>query len=164
MEREIKEASSASGNGNTQSSHTSRTMSPAHSLSEKGSAQEKSSSESESPPLEPVNTCAQFCRGLWNGCSFSENHQPYCRLKCSPRACKQCREVGDEEWLRRGQWLEDCIIWDDEDDEDQHSEKDLRMGQEGLIVTKIIFLSAGAIFMAGLIYWSHQNLCTLKFA
>lgn len=164
MERSIKEASSASGNRNTQNSHSphsSRTMSPAHSLSEKELTHEKSGSESESPPPEPVNTCAQFCRGLWNGCSFGENHQPYCRLKCSPRACKQCREVGDEEWLRRGQWLEDCISLDDEDDKDQHSEKDLPMGH---IVTKIIFLSTGAIFMAALLYCSQLNPCTLEFA
>lgn len=164
MERSIEEASSASGNGNTQSSHSphsSRTMSPAHSSSEKESTHEKSSSESHSPPPEPVNTCAQFCWGLWNGCSFGEDHQSYCRLQCSPRACKQCREVGDEEWLRRGQWLEDCISWDDEDDEDQHSEKDLPMGH---IVAKIIFLSTGAISLAALLYWSQLDLCTLEFA
>lgn len=164
MERSIKEASSASENGNTQSSHSphsSRTMSPARSLSEKGSTHEKSSSESESPPPEPVNTCAQFCWGLWNGCSFGENHQPHCRLKCSPRACKQCREVGDEEWLRRGQWLEDCVSWDDEDDEDQHSEKDLPMI---LRVTQVIIVSAQAIMMAGMFYWSQRNLRTLEFA
>lgn len=167
MERSIKEASSASENGNTQSSHSphsSRTMSPAHSLLEKESTHEKSSSEPESPPPEPVNTCSQFCWGLWNGCSFGENHQPHCRLKCSPRACKQCREVGDEEWLRRGQWLEDCVNWDEEEDEDQHSERDLRRRQERHRVnTKIIQLSAMMLIMVGLNYWMNYRLSTMEF-
>lgn len=166
MECPNKEASLALGNDNPQQSHSphsSRTMSPARSLSEKESTHEKSSSETESPPSEPVNTCSQFCWGLWNGCSFGENHQPHCRLKCSPRACKQCREVGDEDWLRRGQWLEDCVTWDEEDDEDQPSEMDLPTRRRILRVTQIIVISVQTIIMAGMFYWSQPNLHTLEF-
>lgn len=117
-------ASSATHNQPSDSLSSSRTMSPAESLSEKASTREYSSSESDGPPTEAVNRCAQSCKGLWNGCSFGEKHEPHCRLRCSPRACQQCHEVIDADWIRRGRWLEDCVAWD-QDGEHQHSKEGL---------------------------------------
>lgn len=71
------------------------------------------------PPPDLVNHCSQFCMGLWNGCSYGGHHQLNCHLGCSPRSCKQCREVGDADWIRRGQWLEDCISWEEEDEHER---------------------------------------------
>lgn len=140
---------------------SSRTISPTDSLSERESKHEQSSSELESPPPELINDCAQSCSGLWNGCSYGEHHQLHCRLRCSPRACKQCREVGDAEWIRRGQWLEDCISWD-EDDEYQRNEKGIHTRRAG--VNNVIAISALAVISAAIFYWIYRARHMLELA
>lgn len=164
MERPNKEALLASKAGHTlpsDSLYSSRTISPTDSLSERESNHEQSSSELESPPTELINDCARSCRGLWNGCSYGEHHQLHCRLRCSPRACKQCREVGDADWIRRGQWLEDCISCE-EDDEPRHSEKDIHTQQVG--VNNFIVISAFAFILVGVCYWIYRARHTLELA
>lgn len=130
---------------------SSRTISPAQSSSENTSTHEKSSSASECPSPELINSCAQSCNGLWNGCTYGEHHQPHCRLRCSPRSCRQCREVGDADWIQRGQWLEDCISWDDED-----GEGDLPPRRQG--VSTVIAVSAFVVFSATILYWNYRTL------
>lgn len=152
-------ASSATHNRPSDSLSSSRTMSPADSLSEKSSTRELSSSQSESPPTEAVNRCAQSCKGLWNGCSVGEKHNPHCRLRCSPRACKQCREVIDADWIRRGRWLEDCVTWD-EDDEHQHGGEDLparRKRGKWITTLLVIWTVAGGLGMCWE-FWNHPAL------
>lgn len=159
MERPNEKAWTASkivNNSTHDSLPSSRTMSSAESLTERASACEKSSSESEAPPPESTNSCAQSCRGLWNGCSYGENHQPHCRLKCSPRACKQCRNVGDEDWIQRGQWLEGCVSWGDDEHPDGEQGSHTRQVQVGLVTA----ISAIAVFWAGVFYcaWHARHM------
>ena len=129
------------------SSTSSRTASPTDSQSEQTSSNEHSTTDSESPPPEAIEDTV--CNGFSGNCLYGENDQPHCHLKCSPRSCKQCREVTDKEWIQEGRWLEDCISWD-EDDEQRHKEKDLS-GRQG--VTKVIAFGGLAVLMAGIFYW-----------
>lgn len=136
---------------------SSRTISPTQRSSETTSTHEKSSSASECPSPELINSCAQSCRGLWNGCAYGEHHQRHCRLRCSPRSCRQCREVGDSDWIQRGQWLEDCVSWDEEDeDEYQHAERDLPPRRQE--VSTVIAVSAFVVFSATILYWNYRTL------
>lgn len=170
-----KEAVPASRPQNNQPSDSlpsSRTMSPAETMSVadfvSAIAHENSSSQSESPPPYAVNSCAQSCRGLGNGCSFGENHEPHCRLNCSPRACKQCSEVIDADWIQRGRWLEDCVSWDEKDGEHQHSEVNLptrrrRYFRSSMIVFAVSFAVIWVI--QGLaMSWEIPNLPMLEVA
>lgn len=134
---------------------SSRTISPTQSSSENTSTHEKSSSASECPSPELINSCAQSCKGLWNGCAYGEHHQPHCRLRCSPRSCRQCREVGDADWIQRGQWLEDCVSWDDED-EHQRAERDLPPRRQG--VSTVVAVSAFVVFSAAILYWNYRTI------
>lgn len=152
MECRSKEASLALRAGGSQTFNSlpsSRTISSTNSLSDRESKHGQSSSELESPPTELINDCAQWCKGLWNGCSYGDYHQPYCRLRCSPRACKQCREVGDADWIRRGHWLEDCISLEEEDEN-----QDVYTRQGG--VNKFIAICAFAVICAGVFYWIYR--------
>lgn len=152
MGYQIKEASIGQRVGRppySDSHPSSRTLSPSDNLSEQTSKHENSSSELESPPPELLNHCSQFCVGLWNGCSYGEHHQLNCHLRCSPRSCKQCREVADADWIRRGQWLEDCVSWEEEDEHELRETE-----REG--AKKIIAISAIAILLAGVFYWTYR--------
>ncbi|POS74294.1 hypothetical protein DHEL01_v207316 [Diaporthe helianthi] len=71
---------------------------------------------SESPPPDPVEI-PYTCHGRASGCCYPEDGQPHCHLRCSPRACKQCREVLDADWFETGRWLEDCVSIPEGDEE-----------------------------------------------
>lgn len=145
MEDQIKEDSSASKAVNSASSQT---LSPRDSRSEKPSTNDQNTSGSESPP-DPIDN---VCNGLSSGCYYFEHDQPHCHLRCSPRACTQCREVLDPDWVEKGRWLEDCISSPEEDEQ--------RSGDNGIPTRtgfkKVLTIGAFAASAIGFLYCAWQ--------
>ncbi|KAG8165947.1 hypothetical protein KVR01_004499 [Diaporthe batatas] len=80
------------------SSDSSQSPTSTSSRSEKSPTNNHKTLGSESPPdLVPTR-----CRGRASGCHYPEDGQPHCHLRCSPRACKQCREVLDADCIDKG--------------------------------------------------------------
>lgn len=149
MEGQIRKDSSAPKAGffhTFYSSASSRTTSPKDSQSEKTSIDNQSTSGSESPP----DSVDNICSGLSSGCYLHD--QPHCHLRCSPRACKQCREVLDADWIEKGRWLEDCISSEEEDEQ--------RRGDKGSTTgpgfKKVLTIAAFAAFVAGFLYYTWK--------
>lgn len=152
MESQIKEDSSAPKAGSFPaffSWASSRTTSPTDSQSEKTSINNQSTSGSESPP----DSMGNVCNGLSSGCCLHD--QPHCHLRCSPRACKQCREVLDADWIEKGRWLEDCISLEEED-EQWHGAKHTTT-RPGL--KEVLTIAAFAASVAGFLYhmWKARS-------
>ncbi|KAJ0108680.1 hypothetical protein J7T55_015114 [Diaporthe amygdali] len=61
-------------------------------------------------------------QGMSEGC-HNRRLQTHCHLKCSSEPCECCQYAGDADWIRKGQWLEDCISCQ-EDDEYERGETD----------------------------------------
>lgn len=119
---------------------SSSSQSPISSQSEESSTNNQRSFGSESPP----DLLRTPCRGRASGCHYPENDQPHCHLRCSPRACKQCREVLDADWVEKGRWLEDCVSIP-EGEEEWPGCRGTTMG----LVFKVI---AAGVFAASLIW------------
>jgi hypothetical protein len=126
-------------------SASSQTLPSTDSQSENPSTNDQNTSGAESPP-EPV---ANLCNGPSAGCFIEK---PHCHLRCPPRACKQCREVLDPNWMNKGGWLEHCISLP-EGDEQRSGGEDIpaRPGFK-----KALTIGAFAVSVAGVLYCAWQ--------
>lgn len=144
MEGQVKEDSSAPKVGSFSSFYSwtsSRTTSPTDSQSEKISINNHSSLGSESPP----DSVDNICSGLSSGCCLHD--QPHCHLRCSPRACRQCREVLDTDWIEKGRWLEDCISLEEEDEQRRGDKRNTTRPGLKKVLTIAAFAASGAGFL-----------------
>lgn len=75
-----------------------------------------------------------------------QDPQNQAHFKCSPEDSKQCLEAACKEWIQEGQWIEDCIDWQDD------QEPQLVRNDDPTIVIDAIAKGVGALCVSGFIY------------
>lgn len=133
---------------NSDSWSSTPTIPPAETLSDQTPADEEWDREVHYLLDRSEDDHVQPCQGMSEGC-HNRRLQTHCHLKCSSEPCECCQNAGDADWIRKGQWLEDCISCQ-EDDEYERGEKDASIPRSS--TTGAIAVGAVVLIVSGIIY------------